>query len=83
MRQLVESTEGEEGEMVELGKTFLREFYDSLDHQSEGFESEVSLMKQLYLVNVAVLTANRPVEMPPLSVSLEAVQGWTLGQIPV
>jgi len=82
MRQLVKPTEGKEEEAVEIANTFLREFYDYLDYQSEEFESEELLRRQLYLVNVAVLSANRPIEMPPLSVSLEAVQGWTLGQIP-
>jgi hypothetical protein len=81
MRQLVESTEEERA--IELGEAFLRRFYDSLDYRSKEFESEAPLMRQLYLVNVVALGRERPVEMPPLSISLEAVQGWTVGQIPL
>jgi hypothetical protein len=83
MRQLVEPTEGEEERAIEIGEAFLRRFYGSVDSRSKECESEAPLMEQLYLVNVAALGRDRPVEMPPLSISLEAVQGWTVGQIPL
>ncbi len=71
---------GERG--IEVVRVFFGEVYEALDRVLDHAESETVSVQQLYLVDVHVLTKNRVVHTPPMSISLEAVQGWTLGRMP-
>ncbi len=88
LRQLVESAAPSPAApspaAERLGSTFLEALLGGFDAFSDALEGagEAQLkIKQLFLVDAVALVQDQPVRLPPLSIPLEAVQGWTLGEI--
>ena len=87
LRQLVESAAEHaagEGAAERLGSTFLGALlggFDAFFGASGGIGEAELKIKQLFLIDAVALVQDQPVELPPLSIALEAVQGWTLGAI--
>lgn len=79
MRQVIESTATGDPKWVEVGKSFLGGYYDAL----EELDKETLSNNQIYLTNVTTIIASQTLEMPPLSIPLDAVEGWTLGKLSI